>query len=86
MFLVCVVLVDVFGWVVIDFWVLVIDWCNFCCMYCMLVEGFDWLFKFELFMFEELMCVIGVVVWLGVIFVWFMGGESLLCCGLFELV
>lgn len=53
-------LLDCFGWLVIDLWVLVIDYCNLRCIYCMFVEGMDWLVNCDLFIDDEIICVIGI--------------------------
>ncbi len=71
-------LVDQFGRVHSDIRVSITDRCNYRCIYCMPLEGMEFLPRKDLLTYEEIVLVLGAVQSLGVKSVRISGGEPLL--------
>jgi cyclic pyranopterin phosphate synthase len=68
---------DAHGRAISDLRVSVTDRCNFRCQYCMPADGLPWLERDEILSFEEIACLVRVLVSLGVEDVRLTGGEPL---------
>ncbi len=79
-------LIDKFGRVVTKLRVSVTDRCNMRCLYCMPVEGLEWMPREEILTFEEIRRVVKLSAELGVRKIRVTGGEPLLRKGVEDLV
>ena len=68
-------LVDKFGRQITDLRISVTDRCNFRCVYCMPLEGLDWLPKEDILSFEEITEVVRQLAPLGLRRIRLTGGE-----------
>lgn len=66
---------------------LIIDVCNFCCIYCLL-DGYKsgGVINNGFFIVDEICCVMCVFVSFGMEKVCFIGGEFLLCCDFIDII
>ena len=79
-------MVDGFGRRIEYLRISVTDKCNLRCVYCMPLEGLDWLRKEEILTYEEIASVIGAMAPMGLRRVRFTGGEPLVRRDLHRLV